>query len=238
MFSYQGLCKTIEALFFNRDMIHAACSNSNHLRTRQKPDTDKGWRNQCRLTAAPLPIPSAFQSGHLGYQERRLLLILGLICLLGLPDKFMCLELDTGKSRLRELWHLSPLPRISPAFPTWQGIGPAPVLGTDVVAVVYLENLRAWVLGSPTLRTSPPVMFSACQENKGWDGIKAATPISPNSTRLGLGCQLSPRSRPFSGPFRPHHLHSIQRFAHQPHSWVGQAVNLNHDFSGANDLSA
>lgn len=84
-------------------MIHAACSNSNHLQARQKPDADKGWRNQCRLTAALLPIPSAFQSGHLGYQERRLLLILGLFCLLGLPDKFMCLELDTGKSRLREL---------------------------------------------------------------------------------------------------------------------------------------
>lgn len=154
MFSYQGLCKTIEALFFNRDMIHAACSNSNHLQARQKPDTDKGWRNQCRLTAALLPIPSAFQSGHLGYQERRLLLILGLFCLLGLPDKFMCLELDTGKSRLRELWHLSSLPRISPVFPIWQGAGPAPVLGTEV-SVVYLENLRAWLmLGSPTLRTS------------------------------------------------------------------------------------
>lgn len=103
MFSYQGLCKTIEALFFNRDMIHAACSNSNHLQARQKPDADKGWRNQCRLTAALLLVPSAFQSGHLGYQERRLLLILGLFCLLGLPDKFMCLELDTGKSRLWEL---------------------------------------------------------------------------------------------------------------------------------------
>lgn len=62
----------------------------------------KGWRNQCRLRAAILPIASAFQSGHLGYQERRLLLILDLFCLLGLPDKFMCLELGTGKTRLQE----------------------------------------------------------------------------------------------------------------------------------------
>lgn len=49
-----------------------------------------------------LLIPSAFQSGHLGYQERRLLLILGLFYLRGLPDKFMCLELGTGKNRLQE----------------------------------------------------------------------------------------------------------------------------------------
>lgn len=174
MFSYQGLCKTIEALFFNRDMIHAACSNSNHLRTRQKPDADKGWRNQCRLTAAPLPIPSAFQSGHLGYQERRLLLILGLLCLLGPPDKFMCLELDTGKSRLQELWHLSWIPRISPVLSTWQGMGPAPVLGAEG-SVVYLENLRAWVFSITHSQNFPLVMFSACQENKGWDGIRAGT---------------------------------------------------------------
>lgn len=99
----RGYVRQLKLCFFNRDMIHAACSNSNHLQARQKPDADKGWRNQCRLTAALLPIPSAFQSGHLGYQERRLLLILGLFCLLGLPDKSMCLELDTGKSRLREL---------------------------------------------------------------------------------------------------------------------------------------
>lgn len=70
-------------------MIHAACSNSNHLQTRQKPDADKGWRNQCRRGTAILLIPSAFQSEHLGYQERRLLLILGLFCLLGLPGELM-----------------------------------------------------------------------------------------------------------------------------------------------------
>lgn len=50
-------------------MIHAACSNSNHLRTRQKPDADKGWRNQCRLGTAILLIPSAFQSEHLGIRR-------------------------------------------------------------------------------------------------------------------------------------------------------------------------
>lgn len=68
-------------------MIHAACSNSNHLETRRKPDADKGWRNQCRLSTATLLIPSVFQSEHLGYPEGRLLLFLGLFCLLGLPGE-------------------------------------------------------------------------------------------------------------------------------------------------------
>lgn len=70
-------------------MIHAACSNSNHLQPRQKPDADKGWRNQCRLGTAILLIPSAFPSEHLCPQERRLLLILDLLCLLGLPGKII-----------------------------------------------------------------------------------------------------------------------------------------------------
>lgn len=66
-------------------MIHAACSNSNHLQTRRKPDADKGQRNQCRLSTATLLIPSVFPSEHLGYPAGRLLLFLGLFCLLGLP---------------------------------------------------------------------------------------------------------------------------------------------------------
>lgn len=78
-------------------MIHAACSNSNHLRMRQKPDADKGCRNQCRLSTAILLISSAFQSEHLGYLERRLLLILDLFCLPGLPGEITWAEAVYGR---------------------------------------------------------------------------------------------------------------------------------------------
>ena len=98
-------------------MIHAACSNSNHLQTRQKPDADKGWRNQCWLGTALLLIPSAFQSEHLGYQERRLLLFLGLSVSWGCQVKSCGLEMCA-----RENWAsgavMSDLPPHLPVQPS------------------------------------------------------------------------------------------------------------------------
>lgn len=167
MFSYQGLCKTIEALFFNRDMIHAACSNSNHLRKRQKPDADKGWRNQCRLGAAILLIPSAFQSGHLGYQEKKLLLILALFCLLGLLVKFVCLELGAGKSRLQEQWHLPfLLPRSSPVFPTWQGTVTCPWARHRLLYGFYSESLGLECWAHPFSEIFSGHVFSLPREQR------------------------------------------------------------------------
>ena len=108
-------------------MIHAACSNSNHLQTRRKPDADKGQRNQCRLSTASLLIPSVFPSEHLGYPEGRLLLFLGLFCLLGLPGEVT----RDGESRVQEKTgpveqggltafphFLYCSPRVSPVFQT------------------------------------------------------------------------------------------------------------------------
>lgn len=95
-------------------MIHAACSNSNHLQTRQKPDTDKGWRDQCRLGTASLLIPSASQSEHLGYQERGLLPIQGRFCLPGLPGKMWSRALYKRKQPGgNNAWPPSPAPRTS-----------------------------------------------------------------------------------------------------------------------------
>lgn len=107
-------------------MIHAACSNSNHLQMRRKPDADKGRRNQCRLSTASLLIPSVFPSEHLGYPEGRLLLFLGLFCLLELPgevtrDGAVCAGENwawgAGRSDAFPRFLYCP-PRISPVFQT------------------------------------------------------------------------------------------------------------------------
>ena len=178
-------------------MIHAACSNSNHLQTRQKPDADKGWRNQCGLGAAILLIPSAFQSEqHLGYQERRLLLILGLFCLLGLPGKIMWAgEACERKPGLGSsaVWPSSPapwtdcprgLPSVSDTLKE-QGLSPA--LWLRILWSSCSERFGTGRFGSPTQGTLLEWGSAAGRQSGIW---LIYYRFSKNLNGNGLRCQL------------------------------------------------
>lgn len=160
-------------------MIHAACSNSNHLQTRQKPDADKGWRNQCRLGTAILLISSAFPSEHLGYQERRLLLFLGLFSLPGLPGEIM----SAGAVRRGERASgavMSGLPPQLPVHPslgspqcfrhTWRNSDCHLACGSEssVTPTEKSWSLRVW-LTHPSDVASVVLCSTLEEERTGWD---------------------------------------------------------------------
>lgn len=153
-------------------MIHAACSNSNHLQTRQKPDTDKGWRNQCRLGTAILLIPSAFQSEHLGYRERRLLLILDLFLSLGAAMwnhvGWSCVQEKMGP---QEQWRLTSFPRVPQCFRhTWRNSGCHLCYGSELTVASTQKgwNFSIWLTHSSNF---PQVILCSVlgEERMEWD---------------------------------------------------------------------
>ena len=177
-------------------MIHAACSNSNHLETRRKPDADKGWRNQCRLSTATLLIPSVFQSEHLGYPEGRLLLFWGLFCLLGLPGEVTW----DGAVCAGESWawgagrsdRLPPLPALpSPGLPsvsdTPGGAGVVPYRVAQDSLWLLPGKAGTWTFGSPTQVNFTSVTLCRALEGEGFEPLPLLCySLPPNLSGSGL----------------------------------------------------
>lgn len=189
-------------------MIHAACSNSNHLQTRQKPDADKGWRNQCRLSTAILPIHSAFQSEHLGPREKEASANSGSFLSPGTArwNHVGWSHVQETKLGLRssDVW----APSLgSPQFQTHldeQQLSPALWLG--MLCGFHSERLELEHLAHPL--TNLQVMLGRVLGEEGWSGVGLVPVLyyscSHQLNGSGLAVSCHTRSGPFPAACRLH----------------------------------
>ena len=186
-------------------MIHAACSNSNHLQTRRKPDADKGQRNQCRLSTATLLIPSVFPSEHLGYPAGRLLLFLGLFCLLGLPgdvawDGAVCAGGNwawaAGRSDAFPRFLCCP-PGSPQCFSTPGGAAVVTRRAAQDSPWPLLSRAGTWTFGSPTQVNFASVTLRSSLEGEGFEPLPVLYhSLSPDPSGSGLAVHVDTHRGP------------------------------------------